>query len=208
MAPSLIWICRIQCCVYFFRFRPEIPFLENLVQKIKIVSWRRNLVLTLIRICRIQWDVHFFRLLSEIPFLSKFGPKIQNFQFKAKLDTYTNSNMQNSMVMFTFFCFRPEILFLGKFGPKNQNGQFKVKLDTWTNSNMQNSMGMFTFFVFSWKYPFRANVVQNIKIISLSWNLVAILIWICKIQWCCSLFFVFDQKCTFWANLVQISLPV
>ena len=84
------------------------------------------------------------------------------------------------------FRFWPEILFLGKFGPKNQNGQFIVKLDTWTNSDMHNSMVKFTFFVFGRKYPFFANLVQNVKIISLSWNLVASLIQICKIQWCCS----------------------
>ena len=44
----------------------------------------------------------------EIPFLETFGPKNQNFQFKFKLGTKTNSNMQNSMknsiyVLFTFF---------------------------------------------------------------------------------------------------------
>ena len=37
-----------------------------------------------------------------IPFLGKLGPKNQNCQFKLKFGTYTNSNMQNSMVVFTF----------------------------------------------------------------------------------------------------------
>ena len=108
---------------------------------------------------------------------------------------------------------------LGKFGPKYQNYQFKLKFGTYTNSNMQNSMVMFIFFVFDRKYPFWANLVQKVKIISWSWNLVARLIWICWIQWCCSLFsfltgsallgqiwsklsiftvfFVSDQKCPF-----------
>ena len=36
----------------------------------------------------------------EIPFLGKFGAKNQNYQFKLKFGTYTNSNMQNSVVMF------------------------------------------------------------------------------------------------------------
>ena len=53
---------------------------------------------------------------------------------------------------------------------------------------MQNSMVMFTFFVFGWKYPVWDNFVQNIKIVSLRWNLIPRLIWICWIQWCCSLF--------------------
>ena len=51
--------------------------------------------------------------------------------------------------------------------------------------------------------PLWANLVQNIKIISLSWNLVPRPIWICRIQWWCSLFFVLDWKYFFWANLVQ-----
>ena len=63
----------------------------------------------------------------EIPFLGKYGPKSQKCQFKLKLGTYANLHMQNSMVMFTFFCFRPGILFWGKFGPKNQNCHFKLK---------------------------------------------------------------------------------
>ena len=71
-----------------------------------------------------------------------------------------------------------------------------------TNLNMQNSMVMFSFFVIDQKYPFWANLVQKVKIVSLSWNFVPTLIWTCTIQWWCS-FFVFDRKCPFWANLVQ-----
>ena len=100
--------------------------------------------------------------------MGKFGSKNQNCQFKVKLDIYTNSNMQNSMVMFTFFRFQPEVLFLGKFGPKIQNCQFKMKLDTSTNSNIHNSMVMITFFfVFDRTYSFWANLVQKLKIVSL-----------------------------------------
>ena len=68
---------------------------------------------------------------------------------------------------------------------------------------MQNSMVTFILSVFDWKYPFRANLVQKIKMISWSWNLVARLIQICRIQWYCSFFFVFEWKYPFWANLVQ-----
>ena len=82
---------------------------------------------------------------------------------------------------FHFLCFWPEIPFLGKFGPKNQNYQFKLKFGTYTNSNMQNSMVMFIFFVFDWKYPFWANLVQKVKIISLSWNLVPTVIQLCRV---------------------------
>ena len=62
----------------------------------------------------------------KYPFLGKFGPKIQNCLFKVKYGTLTNSNMQNQMVIFTFF-FWPEISFMGKFGPKILNCQLKLK---------------------------------------------------------------------------------
>ena len=71
--------------------------------------------------------------------------------------------------------------FLGKFDPKNQNCQFILKFGTWTNSNMQNSMAMFNFSAFYWNYPFWANLVQLIKIVRLSWNLVPRLIRIRRI---------------------------
>ena len=35
----------------------------------------------------------------------QIGPKYQNCQFKLKFGTYINSNMQDSLVMFTFLCF-------------------------------------------------------------------------------------------------------
>ena len=62
----------------------------------------------------------FFR--SEISFLRKFGPKTQYYQFKLEFGIYTNSNMQDSMVMFAFSI-------LDEFGLKTQNCQSKVKLD-------------------------------------------------------------------------------
>ena len=46
---------------------------------------------------------HFFGFQSEMPFLGKFGSKSQNYLFELKSGTYTNSNMQISMEMFTFF---------------------------------------------------------------------------------------------------------
>ena len=57
--------------------------------------------------------------------------------FKLTFNTKTNSNKQNSMVVFTFSVL-DETPFLGKFGPKSQNCQFKLKFGTLTNSDMQN----------------------------------------------------------------------
>ena len=72
--------------------------------------------------------------------------------------------------------FRPEITFLDKFGLKNKNCEFKPKHGIWINSNMQNSVVVFSFSVLDRKNPFWANLVQKIKIVSLSWNLVPRLI--------------------------------
>ena len=44
---------------------------------------------------------------------------------------------------------------------------------------------MLTFSILDQKYRFWANLVQNIKIASLSWNFVLRLIWIWTIQWWC-----------------------
>ena len=196
----------------------------------------------------------------EIPFLGKFVPKNQNCHFKLKFGTYTNSSIQNPMVMFNFLgfewkytfwanlvqqiknvtltwnlvptlkaeiwyllelehaefngdvyssCFWLEIPFLGKFAPKNHSCHFKLKFGTYTNSNMQNSMVMFIFFVFDRKYPFWANLVQNIKIATLTWNLVPTLIRILRIQWCVSLFLFLSGNALFgqiWSEKSNLSL--
>ena len=80
------------------------------------------------------------------------------------------------------------MVFLRKFGPKNQNCHFMLKFGTYTISSMQSSMMLFSFFVFEWKYSFWENLVQNIKIVTLCWNLLPRLIRIWGIQWCDSLF--------------------
>ena len=45
------------------------------------------------------------------PFSGKFGPKNQNCQFELKFGTYTNSNMQYSMMMVIFSVFDPKYVF-------------------------------------------------------------------------------------------------
>ena len=108
-----------------------------------------------------NYDVHSFHSRPEIPFSGKFDAKIQNCLFKVKFGTPTNSNMQNSMMMFTFSVFDQKY---AKF-----------------NGNVQ-------FFLFDWKYLFWASLIQKIKIVSLSWHLASRLTRIWKIQWWCSLF--------------------
>ena len=107
---------------------------------------------------------------------------------RGAIDGQLSLTWPRSAIAFSFANFWSEILFLGKFGPKSQNYQLKLKFGTYTNSNMQNSMVMFIFFVFDLIYPFWAIFVQNIKILTLSWNLVPTLIRACIIQWWCSFF--------------------
>ena len=111
--------------------------------------------------------------------------KNQNFQFKLKFGTQTNSNDGEFNGGVQFFCFRLEIPILDKFGSKIRNCLFKVKFGAHTNSDMQNSMVMFTFSFFDQRYFFWANLAQKVKIASLSWNSVPRLIQICRFQrWC------------------------
>ena len=49
--------------------------------------------------------VHFFRFRPQLPFLCKCCPKNQYCQFILKFGTWTNSDMQNSMVMLNFSAF-------------------------------------------------------------------------------------------------------
>ena len=126
---------------HFFIFERKYSFWANLVQIIKIVILYWNLVPRLIQICRIQWCYSLF------------------------------------------FCFRAQMAFFGKFCPKNQNCHFMLKFGTYTNSSMQKSMKLFSFFFFfQWEYSFWANLVQNIRIVTLCWNLLPILILACRIQ--------------------------
>ena len=70
---------------------------------------------------------------------------------------------------------------------------------------MHNSVMLFTFFIFDQKWPFWANFVQIVKIVSLRWNLVPRLIPIWEIQRSCSLFFFFFfffwLEVPFWAEI-------
>ena len=71
---------------------------------------------------------------------------------------------------------------------------------------MQNSIVKFTF-LFNWKYLFWTNFVQKFKIVSLIWNLVPGLIWICRIQGWCSLLMLLTGNCIFeqiWCKKIKI----
>ena len=74
---------------------------------------------------------------------------------------------------------------------------------------MQNSMVIFTFSVFDWKSTFWANLVQKIKIVCLSWNLVPTLIRAFRIQWWYSLFLLLIGNPLFgqiWSKKLKLSV--
>ena len=58
----------------------------------------------------------------------------------------------------------------GNFAQKSQNYYFQLKFATNINSNIRNSIVVLTFSVLDGKHHFYANLVRNIKIVSLNWN--------------------------------------
>ena len=70
-----------------------------------------------------------------------------------------------------------------------------MDLDYW---NMLNSRVMFTFSVSYWKSSFWANLVEKIKVISLSWSLVPRLIEICRSLGRCLFFLLLTGSILFW----------
>ena len=69
----------------------------------------------------INGGVIFFCFRPEKPFLGKFGPKNQNCLFKVNISTFSNSNMQNSMVMLIFSVFSRKNLFWANLVKKYQH---------------------------------------------------------------------------------------
>ena len=131
---------------FFFVLDHKCPFWANFVQNVKIASLRLNLVTSLIRTSEFNDAVHIFRFQQKMPFLGKFAPNVQYCQFKVKLGTQTNSNMQNSMMLFTFFvcdrkcCFWTNLPKLIRICTCLKRGsQFKLKFGTQTNWNCKAS---------------------------------------------------------------------
>ena len=87
----------------FSVFDQKYPWV-NLVPKFTIVCLKWNLVTRLIQRWRIQWWCSLFLFLTkDFPFLLvNFVQRNKNCHFKLKFGTYTNSNMQNAIVAFSF----------------------------------------------------------------------------------------------------------
>ena len=72
------------------------------------LSW--NLAPRLIQTWIIQWWCSLSLVSTRNPSLGKFGPKNKNCQFKLKFSIFTNSNEQDSMVVFAFSAFNQKYL--------------------------------------------------------------------------------------------------
>ena len=70
----------------------------------------------------------FFLSGPEFHFLSKFGPKNQNCQSKLKFVTWANSNIQNSMLLFTFSVLERKHLFEENLVQKTKIGSLRWNL--------------------------------------------------------------------------------
>ena len=92
----------------------------NLIQRIKIVSLSRNLLLTLTGICRIQGKF------SLLLFLTRNTRFEQNWSKKYLMKFNEFKCIKNFIAIFTFL-FWLEIPLSDKFVLKNQNCQFKLK---------------------------------------------------------------------------------
>ena len=138
----------------FYIFGWKYPVWDNVVQKIKIVSLRWNLIPRLIRICWIQWCCSLFSFLTGNALLG---------QIWSKLSIFT-----------VLFVSDQKCPFLGKFGPKCQNCQFKAKFVKVASliriCRIQRWCSLFSFSIGD--ALFWANLVKNAKMISLSWNFV------------------------------------
>ena len=130
----------------------------------------------------------FFCFSVEIPFLGKLGPKNQNCHFMLKFGTYTNPNMQNSMVMFIFSVFDWKYPFWANLAQK-------VKIISWSWNFVPRLIRICRIhwccsrFLFSTGNTLFGQICsKKIKIFNLRWKLILRLIPICRIQWWCSLF--------------------
>ena len=160
----------------FSVFYRKYLFRVNLAQKLKVVSLTWNLVLRPIRISTIHWWCSLLQFstgntLSRAHLAQKIKVVSLTRNLVLRLMQISRIQWWHSLLLFS----TGNSLFR-QFSPKNQNRQFRLKFGTYANSNMQNSMVMFTPSVFDRKYPFWTNLVQKVKIVSLSWNLVPTII--------------------------------
>ena len=122
----------------------------------------------------------FFWFRLEIP-LGKFDPKSQNCQFNLKFGTLTNSNTQNSVVMFTFSFFDWKYFF-GDIWSKNLKLSIQTEIGYVDWFEFAEFNGCVHFYWFRLEIPFSGKFGPK------NWNcrfqlkFRISLMWICRIQ--------------------------
>ena len=140
---------------------------------------------------------------SEIHFLGKFGTKNQYCQFKLKFGTWSNPNMRNSVVMFTFSVFDWKYPFCANLVQKIKIVNLILNMVPKLIQICRVKKVMCTLSVLDWKHHFWANLAPKnpnfqfklkfgIQTDSNMQNSMVVFT-----------FSVFDQKYPFQANFVQ-----
>lgn len=93
--------------VHFSYFQLEVIVLWKFRPKKEIVTWSWNLVARPIQTCWIQWLCSRFQFSTANTHFGKVFSRKSNLKFC----TQTNSNVQNSKIMFTFPVFNGSTLF-------------------------------------------------------------------------------------------------
>ena len=171
----------------------------NLVQKIIIVSFSWKLISKLIWICTIQWWCSLFLFYTKNPFLSNLGLKI-------KIVSLNWNLVLNVLGFFSIYdwkyLFRADLVH--KIKIVNLSWNFVLRLTEYAEVD-----GDFDFTCFIPKIPSLAKFGIKIKIVSLSWSFKPWPIWICWIQWWCSLLLFFDQNTLYgkiWSKKSKLSV--
>ena len=97
--------------------------MANLVQEIKVVCCRWNLVLRLMQICWIQWWC------SISPFWTYY--RSFGYNWNIEIGTYTNSTMMNLLVMLICFDLGEKYLFFASLVQKTKPNCLRWDLTCW-----------------------------------------------------------------------------
>ena len=124
----------------------------------EVLSLRWNLVRKIIWISRIQWRCSFFLFPKENSFFGKFR---EICQFKPKFGTWTNSNMQNWLVVVTFSGFDQKYSLHVNFTKNIESDSLSQNVFPWLSKICRIQWRCSCFPVFCWEDLFWANLVHK-----------------------------------------------
>ena len=129
----------------------------------------------------------------EYQFCANLVQNVKNCQFKLKFGTYTNSNLQGSIVNLLFLFSTGNIFF-------EQTCHFKLNLVLRIIRVSRIQYWRLFFYFWLRGFFFGENLFQKIKIVCWNWNLEPRLIQISRIRWWFSIFPFLDRKYYFQIN--------